>query len=334
VLEAAPRVAFPSPADSNSPAFWQSVRGDQQLVVINSSPVPFRSVGSSVIGLTAGPPVMYRNEINGARWIEAVVPDSAGRLYGYYHNEPAGICGDDPGKTAPRIGAVRSMDGGRSWTDLGIVIEAPPMAPDCSAPNRYFAGGVGDFSVIVDPSGTDLYFLFSTYSPAIEHQGVAIARMLWGDRDEPVGRVGIWSAGIWRYPDATDDGWVYPGATPFLPARVSWYHPSGRVDAFWGPSIHWNTLLDRYVILLSRAHDSKWEQEGVYLSTTTRLNDPSSWSMPQKIVDGGRWYPQVIGLEHGSGTDRLAGERARLFMGGVSEYEIVFRERDGVAVPR
>jgi hypothetical protein len=334
LLEAAPPVAFPSSTDSNSPAFWQSFRGDQRLVVINSAPLPIRSAGPNVAALAAGQPVMYNNEINGARWIEAVVPDAVGKLYGYYHNEPAGVCPDNQSKTAPRIGAARSIDGGRTWIDLGIVIEAPPMEPDCNAPNRYFAGGVGDFSVIVDPSGTDLYFLFSTYSPDIDHQGVAVARMLWGDRDAPVGRVGIWSAGVWRYPEATDDGWVYPGATPFLPAEVSWYHRSGRVDAFWGPSIHWNTFLNRHVILLNRAHDSGWGQEGIYVSTTTRLDDPTSWSMPQKIVDGGRWYPQVIGLEHGSGTDRLAGERARFFMGGVSEYEIVFQNRDGVAVPR
>jgi hypothetical protein len=54
----------------------------------------------------------------------------------------------------------------------------------------------------------------------------------------------------------------------------------------------------------------------------------------QKLLDGGRWYPQVMGLEPGTGTDRLAGERARFFMSGTSEHEIVFQEREGNAVPR
>jgi hypothetical protein len=35
-----------------------------------------------------------------------------------------------------------------------------------------------------------------------------------------------------------------------------------------------------------------------------------------------------MGLEPGSGTDTLAGERARFFMGGESSYEIVFQPRE------
>jgi hypothetical protein len=189
--------------------------------------------------------------------------------------------------------------------------------------------------VILDRSATDLYFLFSTYSSDMNHQGVAMARMLWGDRDVPQGRVAIWSSGTWRFPEPVDEGgWIYPGATPFLRAQTSWYHPSGQVDAFWGPSVHWNMFLERYVILLNRAKDWDWGQEGIYISSTEQLDDPGSWSVPQKILDGGRWYPQVIGLETGSGSDRLAGQRARFFMGGVSEYEIVFQAPGRVAAPR
>lgn len=333
-LEDAALVVFPSDTDSNSPAVWQTFRGEPRLVVFNSAPHPVWNTGATIDTLAAGAPVRYRTDTNGARWIEAIVPDSAGRLYGYYHNEPSGVCPEESGKTAPRIGAARSLDGGRTWTDLGIVIEAAPATAVCDAPNRYFAGGVGDFSVILDQSETDLYFLFSTYGPDIAHQGVAVARLLWGHRDAPQGAVAIWSDDVWRYPDPTDSGWVYPAATPILPAQVSWYEPSGVVDAYWGPSIHWNTFLERYVILLNRAKDWDWNQEGIYISSTTRLDDPMSWPAPQKILDGGRWYPQVIGLEPGRGTDRLAGERARFFMGGVSEYEIVFQPREGVAVPR
>jgi hypothetical protein len=35
-------------------------------------------------------------------------------------------------------------------------------------------------------------------------------------------------------------------------------------------------------------------------------------------------YPQVIGLQPSEGTDKEAGERARFFMSGVSQHEIVF----------
>ena len=96
-------------------------------------------------------------------------------------------------------------------------------------------------------------------------------------------------------------------------------------DAFWGPSVHWNTYLQQYVMLLNRARGVGWAQEGIYVSFSEDLADPRSWSRPSKVLEGGAWYPQVMGLDDGlKGTDKLAGQRARFFMGGVSEYEIAF----------
>jgi hypothetical protein len=334
VLQTAPVLEFPAPTDSNSPAFWLLFRGMQRLVVMTSAPDPVIGTGPHLGSLDTVFPTMFRNEINGARWMEAVVPDHRGVLYGYYHNEPAGVCANDGQKTAPRIGAAKSINGGLSWIDLGLIIEAAPGPLDCSSPNRYFAGGVGDFSVILHQNAYELYVLFSSYGPAAAQQGVAAARMRWSDRDEPQGQVAIWSAGAWRYPEPADEGWVYPPATPFIPVRSSWYDRRGEVDAFWGPSVHWNTFLERYVMLLNRAEDAEWTQEGIYLSSTTTLDRPESWSVPHKLLDGGRWYPQVMGLETGSGTDKLAGEQARFFMSGRSEHVIVFQPREGTAVPR
>lgn len=127
---------------------------------------------------------------------------------------------------------------------------------------------------------------------------------------------------------------MYPAPSPILPAAVSWHSRRGVVDAFWGPSVHWNTYLERYVMLLNRANDAEWTQEGIYMSVTASIEDPASWPAPRKLLDGGRWYPQVMGLEAGSGTDKLAGQRARFFMSGTSEHELVFQPRDGAAVPR
>jgi hypothetical protein len=333
VLEPASPIRFPAPTDSNSPAFWLLFRGMLRLVVINSSPDPMISSGPDLDDLNTARPTFYRNETNGPRWIEAVLPDSAGRLYGYYHNEPAGVCGTTA-KTAPRIGASRSFDGGRSWRDLGIVLQTAPVPPDCNTSNRYFAGGVGDFSAILDRDGNYVYFLYSSYAPARGQQGVAAARMRWSDRDDPQGRVAVWSDGVWLYPELVGDQWVYRAPSPILPAGTSWHDPRGRVDAFWGPSVHWNTFLDQYVMLLNRARDAEWSQEGIYITTSDTIDDPSSWLAPQKLLDGGEWYPQVMGLEPGMGTDKLAGQRARFFTRGESVHEIVFRSPAGKALPR
>jgi hypothetical protein len=118
--------------------------------------------------------------------------------------------------------------------------------------------------------------------------------------------------------------WTYFSATPLIAPTQPWHDDDDKVDAFWGPSVHWNSAIEQYVMLLNRSKDESYTQEGIYVSYAPRLDDPSLWTAPQKILNGGRWYPQVIGLTPGSGTDKLAAASARFFMSGKSEWAINF----------
>ena len=80
-------------------------------------------------------------------------------------------------------------------------------------------------------------------------------------------------------------------------------------------------------MLLNRAKGKGWMQEGIYVGFSDDISDPRSWTQPWKIYDGGQWYPQVIGLRKGE-TDKKAGQVARFFMGGNSEWEIIFLHPD------
>jgi hypothetical protein len=321
----APPVEFSGDVDSNSPSFWQFFQGQNRLHVVTSWWTPSISRGGSVRRLGAPRAVRFLNSSEGGKWMEAVLQHENGALYGYYHNEPLGLCG--PGKkTAPRIGAARSLDSGLSWEDLGIILEVPRTALDCNTPNEYFAGGVGDFTVILDEQQTDAYFFFTSYSGDASRQGVAVARMLWAQRDSPRGNVAVWDGEIWRYPSRNGSQIRRMSEPrPIYPAAVSWHDRSESVDSFWGPSVHWNTFLNSYVMLLNRASDSAWTQEGSYIAFSPVLDDPTCWTKPLKIIDGGPFYPQVMGLERDSGTDKLAGSRSRLFLRGRSEYFLVFQ---------
>ena len=316
---------FPALVDSNSPAFWRLVDGVDQLHVMNSyDGLRQMSRGPTLDTLTLAHPATCTTQCDGRRWLEAILQDGDGTLYGYYHGEPNRIvCEGVEGKTAPRIGASRSRDGGRTWEDLGIFLEAPAGTEQCETPNQYFVGGFGDVSAILDRGQTWVYFFFSAYVGEPSQQGVVVARMLWADRDLPVGNVAVWDASVWRYPSVDPPG-VASVPSPLYPASVSWHDPSGRVDAFWGPSVHWNTYLEQYVMLLNRAADSAWTQEGIYVAFSPVLDDPSCWTVPYKILSGAWWYPQVMGLERGAGTDKMAGQVARFFTEGRSEYLIVF----------
>jgi hypothetical protein len=269
--------------------------------------------------------------------MEAVVSDEVDTWYGFYHNEwPASRCGRED-RFVPRIGAARSRDRGRTWEDIGVAIQAQPRSSACASTNRYVIGGVGDLSVMLDHDRQYLYFFYSQYQQQPESQGVAVARLQWADRDRPWGRIELWRDGIWE-PEAgrreftnTIPGtmrrrieWVYPPATPLVAPTQAWHDADDKVDAFWGPAVHWNTALEQYVMLLNRAKDENYSQEGIYVSYAPRLDDPSLWTTPQKILNGGRWYPQVIGSSLGTGTDKLAGSSSRFFMSGRSEWMINF----------
>jgi hypothetical protein len=322
---------FNSLADSNSPAVWEMVNGRSSLFLFTSVDGWSTRIAGSDLGTLRQ---VGRVEFDPAPpphgvWFEAIIPDADGTWYGYYHNErPADVC-DDTARMLPRIGAARSRDFGATWEDLGTILEAPPGSYDCVSSNRYFVGGVGDFSVILDQSGRWLYFFFSQYAAREGTQGVAIGRMPWSLRDQPRGRVAVWWRGmIWAPPRRVRDAemsteYTYSAGMPIYRAADDW-HEGETVDAYWGPSVHWNTHLNQYVMLLNHAIDSNWSQEGIYVAFAPTLDDPRAWSTPRRLLTGGEWYPQVIGLEAGVGTDRVAGERARLFVGGRSRYFIQF----------
>ena len=306
----------PGDCDCNNPAHWD---GDT-LYVFNSTGHPWRSAGPDLFRLTHDyRRCEYDNKVNGGRWIECTWKADDGTLYGWYHIEPGGLC---PGThlTAPKIGAVRSTDNGAHWQDLGIVLEAPPGTLNCATTNYYFAGGNGDFCVAVDARRRFIYLFISTYTGSLAEQGVSVARLSYAERDRPVSKVWKWH----------NDTWTEPGlggrVTAIFPARQDWHRPD--VDAFWGPSIHWNHHLDCYVMLLNRAIDRNWKQEGVYVSFNRDLANPRGWSGPRKILEGLRsdqWYPSILGLDTAKReTDKLAGRKARLFVRGQSRWDIHF----------
>lgn len=309
--------------DCNSPAHWD---GDN-LYVFNSAGHPWRTAGADLFHLgTNYVRCDYDNKASGGRWIECTWKVEQGTLYGWYHFEPTGVCpGSHPESprmnlTAPQIGAVKSTDNGATWHDLGVVLDAPTGTLKCDTKNYYFAGGNGDFSVMLDARKEFLYFFFSNYPNNIAEQGVAVARMPWAARDQPVGKVWKWCAGQWKEPGL--GGHI----SPIFAARIDWHQADA--DAFWGPSIHWNTHLRQYVILLNRAKDGHFTQEGIYVTFNRDLSQPQGWSTPQKIPLPQHqlaWYPQVIGLDKSKQeTDKLAGRTARFFIRGLSRWEILF----------
>lgn len=314
----APYLAYPSSVvDGNSPGLWV----DGKLKVFTSTGELLKMSGSDLNSLYMDEPPVIDSAAHQPMWIESIWRDPEdGLVYGWYHNEPGGYC---PGKglTVPRIGALVSRDGGETFEDLGIVLSSGDV-PNCNAQNGFFAGGHGDFSVVLDPAGEYFYFLFDNYGGATSTQGVTIARLAYGDRANPVGNVQKYYQGAWEQPG------IGGRVTPILPVRVGWER--SNTDAFWGPAVSWNAYIQKYVILLNRACcKPEWPQEGIYLSFSNDLSNPATWSAPVKILTPQQigfapgYYPQLVGTAPGE-SDSLTGQASRIFVKGISRWQLFF----------
>ncbi len=306
------RLEFPADVDSNSP----SIRVDGTLFLFNSaSGHTYRSSGDSVLDLSdpqeVSLPVPPRP---GNIWLEALWQDpETSLLYGWYHFEPA----DLPCLTAPIIGAAVSDDEGLTWEDRGFVLDSG-YDFDCDYDNGFMSGGNGDFNVIVDRANEAFYFLFSNYAGPDEEQGIGVARSSMLDKGQP--------GTVFKY---YDHDWTEPGlggkVSAIFPATLNWKGPI--TDAFWGPSVHWNTYLNQYVAIINRTLGEDYTQEGSYLSFS---QDLINWTTPQKVVDGGDWYPELAGISV-QDTSSIGGKSLRLYVHGTSDSIIEFEQSDAVS---
>ncbi|MBS1817971.1 MAG: hypothetical protein JSU08_08585 [Acidobacteria bacterium] len=329
-LSTAPLQTFPGPTDSNTPLVWI---GDRLTVFSSQSGRTTRATGSSLDDAAmpedAEPGMAYTDDIGSGRWLEAVIrDDETGRLYGWYHNEiptdcPQGI------RLWPQIGAAISDDDGATWDDLGIILTPREGTVSCDTEHPMTDGGIGDFSVILDnnedPTQRFVYFLFSSYGGDLEEQGISFARMRWIDRDHPLDRFSGESAAFkW---DGQD--WVAPGIGG---RSVAIFHDAEQVtwtsianNGYWGPSVHWNVDLQRFIVLMSRSRGGNYESAGIFMTYTTTLDDPRSWAQPKVVIgDSQGWYPQVVGDPSIQGTDKLGGQHVRYFNQGQSRFFIDF----------
>ncbi len=320
-------------ADSNSPSHWSGGR----LYLINSWEQPWRSSGPDLFHLKSDGMGQFTDPKLNALWfwIESTWKDPKGTLYGWYHQEIPNVCPDREGAAAPgypvivKIGALRSPDDGMTWQDLGWVLASPPGDKKCFSGNAWYAGGAGDFIAYADKDQKFFYFYFANYSSKVYEQGICVARLPFSDRANPVGKVQRWYQGQWSEPG------IGGHSTPVFPASIDMYRKDGQT--YWGPVIHWNTFLNKYVMVLNRIQDTRWATEGIYISFSIDVSDPNSWSKPVKIMDreeaiqadpakkGNGWYVLIVGIRPGE-TDKVASQTARLFVDGLSRWEIRFRK--------
>jgi hypothetical protein len=301
--------------------------------------------------------------LHGAVWFESVhqdATDPTGRtLYALYHNEnypetlpydpatgagyrdeawPPGLQGDSSVQAVPRIGIMRSVDGGETWTDRGVILEDRDDRFVRLPHNRNntFPGGVGDPSAVA--SGDHLYVFFGEYAspvpwdatehdPQLEADGqcISVARIPLAALDDPAGRARRWDGAAFAAPP---DGVGVPIRSLQIPEGEG----GGAVSAgdrrfYWGPSVSWNEYLECWVMVMGRVDAGYWVGDSVFISFNPHADlsegdNAQDWSAPELLVRRpGRtlWYPSLQPLSTPEDvaarrTSVRLGRRARLFV--------------------
>jgi hypothetical protein len=319
---------------------------------------------------------------HGAVWFETVYKDvndkSEHTLFALYHNEnyplnfpyrpetgegyisenwPVGLLGDSTQAAVCRIGIMKSVDGGRSWSNKGIILEdkQPRLILKQHNTSVDFAGGVGDPSAVV--SGNNLYVFYGeygypgiyddkNYDPELEWSGqcISVARLPLSDLDNPAKKAMRWDGKDFTIPY---DGIGKPVAALQIP-RSEGGGPASSAEAkyYWGPSVSWNSYLEAWVLLMARAERPKWGGSAIFISFNRHKDlgegtNSQDWSLPQLLLDKPGdvlWYPALQPTSspediRDKNTCLQMGKKARLYYKHfpkgksdryVSEYEIEF----------
>ena len=304
-----------------------------------------------------------KDGLHGVVWFETVYQDerdgSGKTLYAIYHNEnypstfpydsltgkgyidsnwPQGLAGPGSPAAVCRIGIMKSKDGGRSWINNGIFIEdlQPRMIllPNNDAID--FAGGVGDPSAVA--SGDYLYLFYgeygypgiysqSGYSRDIEHAGqcISVARIRISDLDNPTGKARRWDGNGFK---ANYNGVGSPIYNLQIPVDMGGGPASSAQGKYyWGPSVSWNTAMNCWVMLMSKAEGPIWFGSSLYISFNSNtdlgsLDHSQQWTDPQLLLQKENhivWYPSLQPGDQPSDIQNKysclkLGKTARLFL--------------------
>lgn len=321
--------------------------------------------------------------LHGAVWFETLYKDPNDKtdktLFALYHNEnypstlpfdsstgvgyldvnwPQGLKGPETKTAVCRIGIMKSVDGGNSWVDKGILIQdfQPRLILKPHNTGINFAGGVGDPSAIAN--GDYLYVFFgeygypenydpANYDTAVEWSGqcISMACILLSDLDNPVGKAKRWDG---KGFDATDVSAGVPVKSLQIPlAQGGGPASSPRAKYHWGPSVSWNNYLQCWVMLMAKAEGPSWKGSSIYISYNTNAdlgngNNSQEWSTPKLLLNKPGhtiWYPSLQPINTREEklkkyTSLNLGQKARLFfkdMEGdkspyLSEYIMEFKK--------
>jgi hypothetical protein len=249
----------------------------------------YRSCGADIFHQQNARAVLFKGEKgsydNGGAWLYSVFHQigaaQKSALISFYHAEDHEFAGDPDSHFIAwkSVALATSPDNGKTWAKQGQIISSARPKPD--APTW---GGNGDFCVVRDEKNARWICFYQEHFLCMAVSSDKQAR-----------------PGTWRkyYSGAfAQSGFTEPG----LGGRNSPI-PSLQNVPGGNPSVHWNTFLQRWVIVWQQ-----WERGNLWMASSKNLTD---WTQPKLLLaaqgDEKLWYPTVIGE-----SDVVAGKNAML----------------------
>jgi len=219
---------------------------------------------------------------NGGAWLMSVFRKNENELIGFYHAEDREFDADPTSQfiSWKSIALCTSVDNGVSWTKQGQIISS-----SIPKPNVPTWGGNGDHCVVWDSVRSRWVCFYQEHYLMLAVSESANA--------EP----GSW----FKYYNGefTEEGWG--GKNSPIPSLMT--VPGGN------PSVHYNTALDRWVMIWHSWEGQSSYSKSLWLSTS---EDLMNWTPPQPVLVAEEiekyWYPTIIGE-----SDVLAGQDAWLY---------------------
>ncbi len=244
---------------------------------------------------------------NGGKWLMSVAyrPDSApGGMIGFYHAQDHRFANGEvtnaAGKAYKTVGVAYSEDYGRTFVDGGLIlfgVGGKPFEPAW--------GGVGDQYVLWDWQQQHWKMYFKEgyrlgVAISTDPRGAPGTWWKWNGREgEPVPQ--------WRRGEPRPAGYDSPGLQGGYTGLPGLWEVPGS-----NPHVHWNTLLQKWVMVWNSWASDKVNGPSLYISASV---DGLNWEKPRSLVrprcsGSTAWHGTVISREGGS---EFAGASGRLY---------------------
>jgi hypothetical protein len=250
--------------------------------------------------------------------------DAAGSRKGeaYYHTPTAWMA----------IGLASSTDNGKTWSRDGMIVGMPdskPLYPHSELnPSKGPFGGIGNHSAVLDNRTDPDNPAWVLFFPLIDAKGIAVGHGITAVRsNDPKGSFGSWHSYYAGGFDVLQHENM--GKHAALPGLDGAYSGSFNPYALSNPSVHWNLILERWVMVAAT-----WDQKRIMISFSRGEGIVSGWSVPAVLYEPppGRTvrYATIVGRDsrsHLSSTE--VGGDAKLFWAEFDESAV----RDAMGAP-